>query len=77
MDYEKKRYNLEKELENNNDNSLKTTIKNNDELINLLKQYKEELNDYGINYNKNAIKKELDNQQLFIDNLKGIQKVKK
>ena len=54
MDYEKKRYNLEKELENNNDNSLKTTIKNNDELINLLKQYKEELNDYGINYNKNA-----------------------
>lgn len=77
LDYEKKRYALEKKHEKNNDISINQLILNAEEKINLLKQYKEELTKYNIDNNEDEINCEMAIQHYSIHNLHNIQKTKK
>jgi len=66
MKFEKDRYSLDKELEkkiSNNENNIAVLENDNNSKINLLKKYKEELEEYNILFDKENIEKELENKQ--------------
>lgn len=59
------------------ENAINTTLNNRIDKINLLKDFKRELNNYKIGINSEQINREIDIQQNIIDELSIIQNVKK